>query len=119
MFRQDTPADLGIPINVWRVHLKLVRAPYLRPFLFAAVTCAVLTTTGLGKDASAGFHYLKADRPNAAELLTPPPLAGSAEQAADMAEVVSVSRACTSNEASQAVAEKDFSLSNFSAAIGP
>ncbi|HTR41931.1 MAG TPA: phosphatase PAP2 family protein [Pseudomonadales bacterium] len=64
-------------------------------------------------------HYLPAGRPDALALLTPPPLPGSPEQAADMQEVRTVSRAATSNEVAMAFSEKKFSIFNFTSAIGP
>jgi acid phosphatase (class A) len=63
-------------------------------------------------------HYLPVGQPDSSVLLAPPPLAGSAEQAADMAAVVAVHRACTSNEAALAFSEKKFSIFTFTPAIG-
>jgi acid phosphatase (class A) len=63
-------------------------------------------------------QYLKQGQPRAAEILAPPPLPGSEEQAVDMAQVVSVVRACSSNETAIALSEKKFSAFNFSPAIG-
>jgi len=62
--------------------------------------------------------YLAAGRPDAAALLAPPPLLSSAEQAADLAEVVAVHGASTSNETALAFSEKKFSIFNFAPAIG-
>lgn len=62
--------------------------------------------------------YLAAARPDAAALLAEPPLPDSAEQAADLAEVVAVHSACTSNETALAFSEKKFSIFNFTPAIG-
>ena len=62
--------------------------------------------------------YLAAGRPDAAALLAPPPLPGSAEQAADLAEVVAVHGASASNETALAFSEKKFSIFNFTPAIG-
>ena len=62
--------------------------------------------------------YLPHGRPDAAALLAPPPLPGSAEQAADLAEVVAVHGATTSNETALAFSEKKFSIFNFTPAIG-
>ncbi len=64
------------------------------------------------------LHYLKAGKPNAIELLAPPPLPGSAEQAADMAEVQAVYHAATSNDIAAAYSEKKFNIFNFTPAIG-
>ncbi len=117
MFRRDTFADLADQINLPRLHLNLLRASFVRPFWFAAITGAVFTTTVFAKD-EAALHYLKAGQPSAAELLAPPPLPGSAEQAADLSTVVSLSKACSSNEVALAFSEKKFSIFTFAPAIG-
>jgi acid phosphatase (class A) len=63
------------------------------------------------------LHYLAAGRPEPT-LLAPPPLPGSAEQAADMAQVAAIHQGCTSNQAALAFSEKKFSLATFRSAIG-
>ena len=63
-------------------------------------------------------HYLPAGQPDAMDLLAPPPLPGSPEQAADLAEVRSVCRAAPSNEVAAALAERKFSVFNFAPVIG-
>jgi len=63
------------------------------------------------------LRYLTAGHPDSA-LLAPPPLPDSAEFAADMAQVVAVHSACTSNQAALAFSEKKFSIFNFTPAIG-
>ena len=63
-------------------------------------------------------HYLPAGEPDSAIFLAPPPLPGSAEQAADMAAVVAICHACTTNEAALAFGEKKFSMFSFTPAIG-
>lgn len=68
---------------------------------------------------NAELHYLKAGKPSAAELLAPPPLRDSAEQAADMDEVRTVYHAAGSNDMAAAYAEKKFSVFNFTSAVGP
>jgi acid phosphatase (class A) len=65
------------------------------------------------------LHYLPAGQPDAVAILPPPPLTGSPEQAADMATVVAVHGACTTNEAIAAFAEKKFDVFNFIPAVGP
>jgi len=76
----------------------------------------LLAAGGLrGQDAP---HYLPPGQPDAARLLAPPPLPGSAEEAADLAQVVAIHRACTTNQAALAFSEKKFSLTNFAPAIG-
>jgi acid phosphatase (class A) len=67
---------------------------------------------------AADTQYLPEGRPDAIALLSPPPLPGSPEQAADMAEVVTVYHASTSNDMAAAYSEKKFSIFNFTPAIG-
>jgi acid phosphatase (class A) len=62
--------------------------------------------------------YLSVGQPDAAVILAPPPLPGSAEQAADMAAVAAAVHACTSNEAALAFSEKKFSIFTFTPVIG-
>ena len=64
------------------------------------------------------LHYLSAGKPDAATLLTPPPLLGSVEQAADMETVKTVFHAASSNDMAAAYGEKKFSVFNFSEAVG-
>jgi len=83
----------------------------LVPILFAlAVAVAPLH--------AADTQYLPAGKPDAIALLAPPPLPGSPEQAADLAEVIAVYHACTSNDMAMAYSEKKFSIFNFTPAIG-
>jgi acid phosphatase (class A) len=63
-------------------------------------------------------HYLAAGQPDAAVLLAPPPLPGSPEEAADLAEVQAVCRAAPGNDVAAAMAEKKFSVFNFAPAVG-
>lgn len=65
------------------------------------------------------LHYLKAGKPDAIELLAPPPLPDSPEQAADINTVRAVSRAASSNEVAAALSEGKFSVYNFASAVGP
>jgi acid phosphatase (class A) len=67
---------------------------------------------------AADTQYLPAREPDAIALLAPPPLPDSPEQAADLAEVRSVSRAAPSNDVIEALAEKKFTIFNFTPAIG-
>jgi acid phosphatase (class A) len=64
------------------------------------------------------LHYLHNGEPDAVVLLAPPPLPDSAEQEADMAEVVAIQRTCTTNQAAVAFSEKKFSVFNFAPAVG-
>ncbi len=94
--------------------MKDCHAPFLgrlAPVLFAlAVSVAPLR--------AADAHYLPTGKPDAIALLAPPPLPDSPEQAADIAEVQSVSRAASSNEVASALAEKKFNAFSFAPAIG-
>lgn len=67
---------------------------------------------------SSQLHYLAEGKPDAIALLAPPPLAGSPEQAADLAEVKAVYHAATKNEVAAAYSEKKFSIFNFAPAVG-
>jgi acid phosphatase (class A) len=67
---------------------------------------------------AAPTHYLPAGEPDAAAVLAPPPLPDSPEQAADLAEVRSVSRAAPSNEVAAALADKKFTVFSFAPAVG-
>lgn len=84
-------------------------------WLVAALTLSAFN--GSAKDAA--LHYLKAGKPDAAALLPPPPLSGSAEALADLNEVRAVYQAAGSNDIAAAFAEKSFSVFNFAAAVGP
>jgi acid phosphatase (class A) len=64
------------------------------------------------------LQYLADGKPDAIALLAPPPLPGSPEQAADLAEVVAVYHASTSNDMAIAYSEKKFSVFTFTPAIG-
>jgi acid phosphatase (class A) len=75
----------------------------------AQPTAAVQTTE---------LHYLTGKKPNASELLAPPPQPGSPEQDADMAEVQAVYHATGSNDMAAAYSEKKFDIFNFTPAIG-
>ena len=68
--------------------------------------------------ATGKLHYLADGKPDAVTLLAPPPLAGSAEQDADMAEVHAVYHAASSNDIAAAYSEKKFSVFNFAPAVG-
>jgi acid phosphatase (class A) len=63
-------------------------------------------------------QYLAAGKPDATTLLAPPPLPGSPEQAADLAEVIAVYHASTSNEMAIAYSERKFSVFTFTPVIG-
>lgn len=65
------------------------------------------------------LYYLPPGKPDAIELLAPPPLPDSPEQAADMAEVRAVSQAAPSNDVAVAFTQKKFNIFTFTPAIGP
>jgi acid phosphatase (class A) len=67
---------------------------------------------------SSQLHYLESGKPDVIALLAPPPLPGSPEQAADLDEVRAVYHSATSNEMAAAYSEKEFSIFNFTPAIG-
>ena len=106
--------------------MKIIRSQFqlrLTPILFAlAVAIAPLhaadTMDQTNAPASTALHYLTGKKPNAIELLAPPPLIDSPEQGADMAEVQAVYHAATSNDIAAAYSEKKFSIFNFTPAIG-
>jgi acid phosphatase (class A) len=84
-----------------------------------SLLCGFLFATLVAFAAPVQEHpYLAAGQPDPALVLAPPPLPSSAEQTADMAAVVAVHRACTTNEAALAFSEKKFSVFNFAPAIG-
>ena len=87
---------------------------HFRQFGFIAVLCLSFISLPL----CAQEHYLAAGQPDAAELLPPPPLPDSPEQAADMQEVRTVSRNAPPNDVTVAFSEKEFSIFNFTPAIG-
>jgi acid phosphatase (class A) len=68
--------------------------------------------------AHAADAYLSDGKPDAIALLAPPPLPGSPEQAADLAEVQSVYHSADSNEIAAAYSERKFSVFTFTPVIG-
>jgi acid phosphatase (class A) len=107
--------------------MKTIRSQFklrLAPVLFAlAVAIAPLHAADTMDQTNAptkstALHYLTGKKPNAIELLAPPPLPGSPEQAADMAEVQVVYHAASSNDIAAAYSEKKFDIFNFTPAIG-
>lgn len=65
------------------------------------------------------LHYLAAGKPDVTELLAPPPLPDSPEQAADLNTVREVSRATDSNDMAMALSESKFSVFTFGPVVGP
>ena len=86
-----------------------------RAFIYAAIFAAGGILCFASEPA---LVYLQHGHPDAATLLAPPPLPDSAEQAADLAEVIAVHTACNSNQLAMAFSEKKFSITNFAAVIG-
>jgi acid phosphatase (class A) len=84
--------------------------------LFPTLFWLAVVATPLRADEQ--LHYLPAGKPDAVALLAPLPLPVSPEQAADLAEVKAVYHAATSNEIAAAYSEKEFSIFNFTPAIG-
>jgi acid phosphatase (class A) len=68
--------------------------------------------------AESALNYLPPDEPQAVDLLAPPPLPDSAEQAADLAEVEAVDHAAPVDEKNAALSERKFNIFNFAPAIG-
>ncbi|MDB6019167.1 MAG: hypothetical protein JWR19_3656 [Pedosphaera sp.] len=85
----------------------------------APLFCAFfLLATAVSSLSAESLQYLPAGPLDSAVVLAPPPLPGSAEQAADMAAVVATYHACSSNDAVLAFSEKKFSMFNFAPTIG-
>jgi acid phosphatase (class A) len=63
-------------------------------------------------------NYLPTGKPDATILLAPPPLPGSPEQDADLAEVQAVYHSASSNETAKAYSERKFSIFTFTPVIG-
>ena len=64
-------------------------------------------------------YYLTPGHPDGVTLLAPPPAAGSAEEAADLASVRAVVKARTPAEEAQAIKDANLSIFLFEPAIGP
>ncbi len=90
-------------------------------FVFAATPSFAADT--MEKPAKAAkvhaLHYLSPGEPDAVALLAPPPLIDSPEQAADLAETISVHKQRNSSEETAAKSEQKFSVFAFAPAIGP
>jgi acid phosphatase (class A) len=92
-------------------------ALFAAALFFCAVAIAPLHADGQAAQAEKS-HYLPAGKPDAIELLAPPPLPDSAEQAADMEEVKAVYHAASSNDMAIAYSQKKFDIFTFAPAIG-
>jgi acid phosphatase (class A) len=91
--------------------------PSAKSFRFVLLAGAVAISLGFSAVA-ADLSYLTAGQPDAVALLAPPPLPGSPEQAADLAEVRAIVHAAGSNDVTQAFSEKKFNIFTFTPAIG-
>jgi acid phosphatase (class A) len=67
----------------------------------------------------ADSHYLTSGKPEGVALLAPPPAAGSAEEAADLASARAVFKARTPEEQARAFKDASLSMFLFTSAIGP
>jgi len=105
--------------------MKLIKRMLPRPRVFnqfrlgllVSLGCLTLSLAPL-QAADDALSYLTAGQPGARAILPDPPALGSPEQAADMATVVAVHAACTTNEAIAAFSEKKFDVFNFTPVVG-
>ncbi len=88
-------------------------------FRIAAIATLVAAASPIVSAKETALHFLDAGQPRAATVLAPPPLAGSAEQAADLETVRAVYHAASDLDKNAAYSEKDFSVFNFTSAVGP
>ncbi len=95
--------------------MRTIRFPFQRRFAPILFSLA-LGVTPLHAQTNDG--YLPASRPDFIVLLAPPPLPGSPEQAADLAEVQAVYHSASSNETTTAYSERKFSIFTFTPVIG-
>jgi acid phosphatase (class A) len=95
---------------------------YTKNYSFSLIPAAVLPlllVLAIAVPALADVPYLKPGEVNGAALLPPPPASGSAEAAADLAEVRSAFKARTKAETDKALKDESLSFSLFQPAIGP
>src|SRR5580698_3729130 len=90
--------------------------PLFQRLLVSIFVSLALAATPLR--ALAALNYLAPGRPDATALLAPPPAMDSAEQNADMDEVRAVYHAARSNDIAAAYSEKEFTVFNFTEAVG-
>jgi acid phosphatase (class A) len=91
-----------------------VRRPWLRGPVLTLCLLLLLTAPLL-----ADSIYLAPDRPDGIALLAPPPEAGSAEEAADLASARAIFKGRTPAEAARAAKDSSLSIFLFAPAIGP
>jgi acid phosphatase (class A) len=87
----------------------VLRAPALLLFLFLAAAASLCAQS----------RYLAPGQPDGIALLPPPPVSGSAEEAADLAEAREVFNARTKAAEAQARRDESLAFSLFTPAIGP
>jgi acid phosphatase (class A) len=83
--------------------------------LFAALLLRSITAPLCAQEP----QYLTPGHPDAVQLLPPPPAAGSAEQAADLASTIAISKARSTNDEALAESEVKTSVFSFARVIGP
>jgi acid phosphatase (class A) len=76
-----------------------------------------IAASSLVRAADAKFHFLRPGAPDP-EMLAPPPLPGSPEQASDMGAVVAAVHSASSNEIAMAASEKKYDVFDFAPAVG-
>jgi len=84
----------------------------------ATVICFFICGAAHAAVHETNFQYLPPTGLDSSAILAPPPILGSSEHIADMAQVVAVHKACSSNDAEIAYSEKKFSIFTFAPAIG-
>jgi acid phosphatase (class A) len=86
--------------------------------VFAALSLPAQDAVSASLKQATQLHYLPADEPKPLELLAPPPLFNSPEQAADLTEVETVYHSASSNDLAVAFSQKKFSIFTFTPVIG-
>jgi acid phosphatase (class A) len=95
-------------------NLSFIFTCWFLPVLLAMTLLAI--PTSLWADET--NNYLPTEKPDAIALLAAPPLPGSPEQAADLAEVQAVYHKADTNEITAAYSEKKFSIFTFTPVVG-
>src|SRR5712671_3422804 len=89
----------------------------LNSSLWAVVLCLLLPIAA--PVFADGAAYLAPGHPDSVALLAPPPVSGSAEEAADLATARAVFQGRTADENARAMKDSSLSFSLFAPAIGP
>jgi acid phosphatase (class A) len=114
---QNVTQEKRVSSNILRLLTMNSKSNLTRPFRqlgFIAVLCLLFISLPL----CAQETYLSPGQPDAAALLPPPPPADSPEQVAEMQEVRAVCRNAPSNDVAIAFSEREFTIFNFTPAIG-